>query len=132
MTGASRDDSRAGAVGVLADSEVVRLRRELERLSAEYVRSSRLLDLRGQDTAPLLEQLAAAASSGLVVMSSPVADKMALYADLFRARTDVYAVRWENTRIGASGWMPRRSSRMAKGNGRQCSRLPAADCGGGG
>ena len=39
-------------------------------------------------------------------MASPAADKLALYADRFRARPDVYAVRWENTRTGASGWMP--------------------------
>jgi hypothetical protein len=64
---------------------------------------SRLLDLRGQDTAPSPEQLAATRP---VTMSSSVGDKLALYADLFRARTDVYAVRWENNRTGASGWMP--------------------------
>jgi hypothetical protein len=29
-------------------------------------------------------------------MSSSVGDKLALYSDLFRARTDVYALRWEN------------------------------------
>jgi hypothetical protein len=39
-------------------------------------------------------------------MASPVADKPALFADRFRARADVYAVRWENTRTGAAGWMP--------------------------
>jgi hypothetical protein len=35
-----------------------------------------------------------------------VADKLALFADRFRARADVYAVRWENTRTGTAGWMP--------------------------
>lgn len=71
------------------DSELDRLRRELERLRAENVRLSRLLALRGQDTAPAPEQLSAAVSPpGMVIMSSPVADKLALYTDRFRARTD--------------------------------------------
>jgi hypothetical protein len=32
-----------------------------------------------------------------------VADKIALYADLFHARRDVHAVRWENIGTGAGG-----------------------------
>lgn len=84
------------------DDELTVLRREIERVRAENVRLSRLLDLRGQDTAPAPEQLAAARS---VTMSSPNGDKLALYAQLFRARTDVYAVRWENNRTGTRGWM---------------------------
>jgi hypothetical protein len=88
-----------GAVDVAVDSELARLRRELERLRAENVRLSRLLDLRGQDTTPAPEQLSAAvAPPGLVLMSSPVQDKLALYTDRFRARKDVYAVRWDNAR----------------------------------
>ena len=31
---------------------------------------------------------------------------MAFFAGLFGARSDVYAVRWENVRSGKSGWMP--------------------------
>src|SRR4029453_10816140 len=52
-------------------------------------------------------------------MSSPVGDKLALYADLFRARTDVYAVRWENNRTGASGWMPAVAGGWRKGKDRR-------------
>lgn len=90
-----------------ADGEVARLREVVAGLQAANYRLSRLLDLRGMDTAPAAEQLSAAvAAPGLVTMSSPVGDKLALYADRFRARLDVYAVRWENTRSGASGWMP--------------------------
>jgi hypothetical protein len=72
-------------VDVVTESEIARLRRELERLRAENIRLSRLLDLRGQDTAPAPKQLAAAvAAAGLVAMSSAVEDKSALYADRFR------------------------------------------------
>jgi hypothetical protein len=61
------------------------LRREVERLRAENARLSRLLELRGQDTAPSPEQLSApAAAPGLVTMASPVADKLArAVADAF-------------------------------------------------
>jgi hypothetical protein len=31
---------------------------------------------------------------------------VALFGALFAARTDVYAVRWENTRTGKAGWLP--------------------------
>ncbi|MFJ8581728.1 hypothetical protein [Micromonospora sp. NPDC093277] len=75
------------------------LRRELQRLRAENARLSRLLEVRGQDTTPAPEQLSApVAAPGLVTMAAPGADKLALFADRFRARADVYAVRWDNSR----------------------------------
>lgn len=87
--------------------EFAGLRREVQRLRAENARLSRLLDLRGHDTAPAPEQLAApVATPGLVTMASSVRDKLALFNNRFQARTDVYAVRWENSRTGAAGWMP--------------------------
>jgi hypothetical protein len=103
----------------VADREIARLRHELERLRAENVRLSRLLDLRGQDTAPLPEQLAATVAPGLVTMASPVEDKLALYTDRFHGRSDVYAVRWESTRTGASGWMPAVAGGWRKGMDRR-------------
>lgn len=39
-------------------------------------------------------------------MASPTRDKLALFTGRFRARADVYAVRWENASTGAAGWMP--------------------------
>ena len=71
---------------------VARLERELASARAEVARLARLLDLRGQDTAPAVEQLAVPAPT-LVTNESSNPDKLALYADRFRARTDVYAVR---------------------------------------
>ena len=52
-------------------------------------------------------------------MASPVKDKLALFADRFAARTDVYAVRWENRRSGAAGWMPAVAGGWRKGMNRQ-------------
>ncbi|MCW3817724.1 DEAD/DEAH box helicase [Micromonospora sp. DR5-3] len=114
------DDAPAGPVDAVAASEVDRLRRELERLRAENARLSRLLELRGQDTTPAAEQLAVPAP-GLVAMASPVQDKLALYADRFRARTDVHAVRWENRRTGDAGWMPAVAGGWRKGMDRRAA-----------
>ena len=100
--------------------EFVDLRREVQRLRAENARLSRLLELCGQDTAPAPEQLSAPVTApGLVTMTSPVADKLALFADRFRARADVYAVRWENARTGAAGWMPAVAGGWRKGMDRR-------------
>jgi TOTE conflict system, Archaeo-Eukaryotic Primase domain len=111
-----------GAVDVVVESELARLRGEVDRLRAENARLARLLDLRGQDTVPAAEQLSAAvAPPGLVSMSSPVEDKLALYAHRFRARTDVYAVRWDNARTGASGWTPAVAGGWRKGMDRKAA-----------
>jgi hypothetical protein len=37
---------------------------------------------------------------------SPEDDKVAFFGALFAARTDVYAVRFDNQRTGKSGWVP--------------------------
>jgi hypothetical protein len=72
----------------------VRLRRLLE-LSAEEARAADLRQppLTGTPTAP-------------VDMRSAPEAKLRFYASLFRCRTDVYAVRWETSRDGRSGWTP--------------------------
>jgi hypothetical protein len=55
--------------------EVEGLCREVKRLRAENARLSRLLELRGQDTAPAPEQLSApVAAPGLVHASTPLAN----------------------------------------------------------
>ncbi|MFI7547971.1 TOTE conflict system archaeo-eukaryotic primase domain-containing protein [Actinoplanes sp. NPDC049599] len=103
-----------------ATADFADLRREVQRLQAENARLSRLLELRGQDTAPAPEQLSApVAAPGMVTMASPVADKLALFADRFRARADVYAIRWENSRAGTSGWSPAVAGGWRKGMDRR-------------
>ena len=109
-------------MSVAPDSEYAQLRRELDRLRAENARLSRLLNLRGQDTTPASEQLAAPTPPAMVTMASSVEDKLALYADLFRARTDVYALYWENLRAGTNGWMPAVAGRWRKGMDRRSVR----------
>lgn len=46
------------------------------------------------------------AAPGAVTSASPAREKVAFYASLFRARSDVYAVRWDSDRTGRGGWMP--------------------------
>ena len=46
------------------------------------------------------------AAPGAVTAASPAGEKVAFYANLFRARRDVYAVRWDSDRTGRGGWMP--------------------------
>lgn len=53
-----------------------------------------------------------------VSMASNPADKVRFYFDLFRCRTDVYAMRWENRRDGRSGWMPAIKGYWRKGMSR--------------
>ncbi len=43
---------------------------------------------------------------GGVDVRSPATTKVAFFRALFAARSDVYAVRWDNARTGKSGWMP--------------------------
>ena len=104
------------------DRELTRLRLELDRLRSENARLSRLVELRGQDTAPAAEQLAVPDAPGLVTMSSSVGEKLALYADRFRARTDVYAVFWKNPRKGIHGWKPAVAGGWHKGIDRSRAR----------
>ncbi|MCL2466460.1 MAG: hypothetical protein FWF02_06805 [Micrococcales bacterium] len=89
-----RDDH--DAAGSDLRHELSELRAERDRLRTENTRLARLLELGGQDTSPVAEQLAAPVRHGLVSMASPTQRKLALYLDLFRARTDTYARRWEN------------------------------------
>ncbi|MDT3444260.1 MULTISPECIES: DEAD/DEAH box helicase [unclassified Pseudofrankia] len=81
---------------------------ELARLRAENTRLLRLLKLTPQQAAPPGPTQAAffEAPPGLVNNGSPPAAKVAFFGALFAARTDVYAVRFDNRRTGKSGWVP--------------------------
>ena len=112
-----------GGAGLDLRRELSELRAERDRLRTENTRLARLLELGGQDTSPAAEQLAAPVRHGLVSMASPTQRKLALYLDLFRARTDTYARRWENPRTGASGWTPAVAGGWRKGMTRSTARL---------
>jgi superfamily II DNA or RNA helicase len=88
-----------GMTGVLA---------ELARLRAENARLLRLLELSPRQAAPPGPAQTGffEAAPGPVHAGSDAALKVAFFGALFAARTDVYAVRWENARSGKSGWSP--------------------------
>jgi superfamily II DNA or RNA helicase len=46
------------------------------------------------------------APAGYVTMASPTTEKIALFRSLFRGREDVFPRRWENPKIGKSGYSP--------------------------
>ncbi|MFF0270008.1 hypothetical protein [Kribbella sp. NPDC004536] len=118
-------DDRNGRGSLDLRRELSELRAERDRLRAENARLSRLLELRGEDTTPAAEQLAAPVGpGGLVSMAgSTPKQKLALYLDLFRARTDTYARRWEDPRTGKNGWMPVVAGGWRKGITRATARL---------
>lgn len=98
---------------------------EVEELRAETARLRALLRLReGEAPLPAGDQSAI----GSVTMSSPSTDKLRLYRSLFIARSDVHAVRWQNTKDGRSGWIPAIEGRWRKGmNPDHASYLPLTD-----
>ncbi len=81
---------------------------ELARLRAENARLLRLLKITRQQAAPPGPAQAAyfEAPPGMVDDGSPPDAKVAFYAALFAARTDVYATRFDNPRTGKGGWIP--------------------------
>jgi superfamily II DNA or RNA helicase len=81
---------------------------ELASLRAENARLLRLLKLTRREAAPPGPAQAGffEAPPGAVHAGSPPEVKVAFFGALFAARTDLYAVRWENARTGQKGWLP--------------------------
>jgi hypothetical protein len=86
---------------------------ELDSLRAENTRLRRLLDLTEQQARAVDPDQTGAATS--VDMRSSPEQKIVFYLDMFRCRSDLYAVRWENPRDGRSGWVPAIRGRWRKG-----------------
>lgn len=84
------------------------MRAEVARLRSENARLLRLLELTPREAATPGPAQAGwfEAPPGGVHAGSPPAAKVALYAAMFAARTDVYASRWENVRTCKAGWLP--------------------------
>lgn len=93
----------------LSDAADRALRRDLEELRLDNARLRKLLELtEAESKAAHLAQavIPVVMHPGPVTMESSPDAKVRLFQDLFRARSDVYAVRWENSRDGRSGWVP--------------------------
>jgi superfamily II DNA or RNA helicase len=81
---------------------------ELDTLRADNARLRRLLQLSEEQarSADLDQATLTGAPEPPISMRSAPEDKVRFFLDLFRCRSDVYALRWENRRDGRSGWMP--------------------------
>ena len=90
---------------------------ELERLRAENARLLGLLRLtREQAALPRPPQAGLfEAPPGPVHGDSPPAEKVAFFGALFAARTDIYAIRYDNHRTGRAGWVPATRGGFRKG-----------------
>lgn len=99
----------------------VGLKRELEELRLDNARLRNLLELTDEEaTAARRDQTALPPGpTGPVTRNSPPEAKVRFFQDLFRARTDIYALRWENTREGRAGWVPAVSGGWRKGTNRE-------------
>ncbi|MFN0089118.1 MAG: TOTE conflict system archaeo-eukaryotic primase domain-containing protein [Acidimicrobiales bacterium] len=103
---------------VRAREELEACRRELRAARAEIGRLRALLGLDrpvpdapgdGRLFAPdALPRAVVSAGAGASRVSAPE-EKLALFGRLFAARTDVFALRWENRSTGKAGWMPART-----------------------
>jgi hypothetical protein len=104
------------------DAELTALQGQVRQLRAENARLLRLLELTPQQASPPDPAQAGFfdTAPGAVHAGSAPAEKVAFFRALFAARTDVYAIRWENARSGKSGWMPAVRGGWRKG-------IPAAD-----
>jgi len=94
--------------GAALDLELGALRLHIKQLRNENARLLRLLELTPAQAGPTGAAQTAMfdAEPGMVDAASPPAAKVTFFRALFAARTDVYAVRWENARTGKTGWMP--------------------------
>jgi len=88
--------------------DIAALTAELASLRAENARLLRLLKLTRREAAPLGPAQGGffEAPPGAVHVGSPPEVKVAFFGALFAARTDLYAVRWENAGTGKKGWLP--------------------------
>jgi hypothetical protein len=104
------------------DAELTALQGQVKQLRAENARLLRLLELTPQQARPPGPAQAGffGTAPGAVHAGSSPAQKVAFFRALFAARTDVYAIRWENARSGKSGWMPAVRGGWRKG-------IPATD-----
>ena len=105
----------AGAAGL--DAELGELRALVADLRVENQRLLTLLQLssvQAQPPGPAQTGIFDGVPGGVDVRS-PAAAKVAFFRALFAARTDVYAVRWDNARSGKSGWMPAIRGHWRKG-----------------
>ncbi len=87
------------------EEQVQRLQERLRQLARERVEIEREISgLLAEDSQGVLHEKPAALSIGMRVYDNRA--KVELFRNLFRGRTDVFPLRWENTKAGKSGYAP--------------------------
>jgi hypothetical protein len=101
-----RDLLLPGVAGLAEEVEC--LRTLTARSQAENARLLRLLELTPKEAAAPgpVQMRFFDAPPGPVDRQSPPEGKVDFFEELFAARSDIYAVRWENARTGRAGWLP--------------------------
>jgi len=90
------------------------LERRLAALLVENQRLRNLLKVTDGVEPPPAQPLLVPPDPGLVTNESPNAAKLALFANRFASRQDVYAYYWENPRKGTRGWSPAAQDQYGK------------------
>ncbi len=104
-----------------AGSNSVAVLRELEELRIDNTRLRKILELSDEEASAARRDQTALPPrpTGPVTRDSPPEDKVHFFQDLFHARTDIYALRWENAREGRAGWVPAVTGGWRKGMNRE-------------
>jgi superfamily II DNA or RNA helicase len=98
------------------EQEITRVRQRLTTVDAERAElknalaelEQRLKAARHSDEQPLFVDTP-------ITIGSPSTDKVALFRRLFAGRSEVFPVRWENTKVGRSGYSPACTNEWVKG-----------------
>ncbi len=101
------------------EPEIALIRSRLSKLEAEKAELAARLAVLERARAVAMNPLSPAANIAIgphgLTAASPAAAKIALFRCLFAGRTDVFPVRWENTRTQRSGYVPACANEWARG-----------------
>ena len=97
------------------NQEIIQIRSRLTELDTERASlEARLVDLLQPSPPPIVTEATTVPANTLTAASS-AAEKIALFRSLFAGRTDVFPVRWENSKKGRSGYAPACANEWVKG-----------------
>jgi hypothetical protein len=96
--------------------EAGRIREQLKAIEQERIRlEARLREIKHGKQQLNAQRPVLPTPAPTLTNGSPAADKVALFRKLFAGRTDVFPVRWENTKSGRTGYAPACASEWVRG-----------------
>src|SRR5271165_6968287 len=87
----------------------------LERERAEILAEINTLRSRRSEEAAAIKAVPSAKAVDPIDRNSAIEKKIALFSRLFRGRTDVFPIRWENRTTGRSGYAPACTNEWQRG-----------------